>query len=265
MPTPQYHPTGDSGVHRLHYSWTGWPSGKRFSSAPLELINETSALWRKDGLEVIESSWSPEQVRIFFAASPQVSPVLVASRAKGRLDHALRTAGLSIPLSRKVSVRALGENTRRDVEAYIERQVEREQFADPRFEQALQDLLFVDEKLDLSQPAASSHGRYWYNLHLVLVTEGRSRIHDVKRLRDVRDATLRIAAKKEHAISRLSVMPDHLHAALRPQITDSPLEVAHAYLNNLAYMLDSGRIWQDGYYLGTFGEYTTYVIVERPE
>jgi REP element-mobilizing transposase RayT len=231
----------------------------------VQLLTETAPHWQQDGLELLESRWSAEQLQMLFAVSPKVSPMLLAARAKGRLDHALRKAGLPIAFSRKVSVRAVGENTRCDVEGYIERQVEREQLADPRFERALQELQYVDQRLDLSQPAASSHGRYWYNLHLVLVTDGRWRIRDVNRLRQLRDATLKIAAKKQHAVSRLSVMPDHLHVALRPQIADSPLDVAYAYLNNLTYLLNCGRIWQEGYYLGTFGEYTTHVIVDRPE
>jgi REP element-mobilizing transposase RayT len=265
MPIPLYQPTAETGVHRLHYSWTAWPSGKVFSENHTQLIRETASLWKADGLEPIESRWEPDKLQILFAASPEVSPVLLATRAKGRLDHAVRTAGLRESFSRKVSVRALGENTRRDVETYIERQVERERFADPRFERALQELQYVDEKLDFSQPTASSHGRYWYNLHVVLVTDGRWRMRDLGRLRQVRDSTLRIAARKEHAISRLSVMPDHLHAALRPPIEVSPLAIAFTYLNNLAHMLNCGRIWQDGYYLGTFGEYTTHVVVERPD
>lgn len=265
MPTPLYQPTVSSGVHRLRYSWTGWPSGKAFSVTPTHLLAETAPLWQTDGLQLLEARWTSEHVQILFAASPDVPPTLVAARAKGRLDHALRTTGQAIPFSRKVSIRALGDNTRRDVEAYIEHQVEREHFVDPRFEHALGELQYADDRVDLSQPAASSHGRYWYNLHLVLVTERRWRIPDLDLLRQVRDATLRIAAKKQHAISRLSVMPDHLHAALRPQIEESPLEVASAYLNNLAYMLNRGRLWQDGYYAGTFGEYSTHVILDRQE
>jgi REP element-mobilizing transposase RayT len=74
---------------------------------------------------------------------------------------------------------------------------------------------------------------------------------------------LRIAAKKQHAISRVSLLPDHLHAALRPQMEESPLDVAWCYLNNLAHRF--GRLWQDGYYVGTFGEYSTHVITDPLE
>jgi REP element-mobilizing transposase RayT len=84
-------------------------------------------------------------------------------------------------------------------------------------------------------------------------------------LRQLRDATLKIAAKKQHILSRLSILPDHLHAALRPAIDESPLQVAFAYLNNLAHMAGRGPIWQDGYYVGTFGEYSTHVLLDRDE
>lgn len=264
-PQPLYRPIAERGVHRLQYSWTGWPSAKTFACSATHLLAEVSSVWANDGLELLESRWTAEHLHLLFATSPNVAPTFLAARAKGRLDYSLRKAGLAIPFSRKVSVRSLGENTRRDVEAYIEHQVEREQFVDPRFERALLELQVKSESIDLSQPTASAHGRYWYNLHLVLVTEERWRIRDLELLRLLRDSVLKIAMKKEHLISRLSVMPDHFHAALRPRIEESPLDVVYAYANNLAHMAGRGRLWQDGYYVGTFGEYSTHSITERLE
>jgi REP element-mobilizing transposase RayT len=222
------------------------------------LIAETAALWKKDGLTVLEYRWFPEHVQILFQATPDLAPTFVAARAKGRLDHALRTAGIDMPLSRKTSVRALGDNTRHDVEAYVEHQVDKEQFLDPQFEAGLAELQVVNNEVDLSEPASSVHGKYWYNLHAVFVTEQRVRLRDLQQLRTIRNAMLKIVAKKEHAVSRLAVMPDHLHIALRPRIEESPLQVASAYLNNLGHMV--GRLWQDGYYVGTFGEYSAHVV-----
>lgn len=263
MPTPLYDPTALRGAHRLHYSWTGWPSGDGFPSAPTELITLTKPLWLRDGLDVVESRWMRDMVQILFAASPHVSPQFIATRAKGRLDHAIRAAGLQMPISRKVALRAIGENTRHDVETYIETQVKKEQFADDRFARELEQLIYIDDACDLLQPTPSSHGRYWYNLHLVLVTEGRFRIVELEALRQLRAFTLRIAQKKSHALSRLTVMPDHLHASLRPKFGESPHEVAASYLNNLAHGINHGRMWQAGYYVGTFGEYTTHSMVGR--
>ena len=71
----------------------------------------------------------------------------------------------------------------------------------------------------------------------------------------IRDGCFRIAAKKGHAIAALSVMPDHLHVALRGNLEASPQEIALGFQNNLAYLLGQIRIWRDGFYVGTFSEY----------
>jgi hypothetical protein len=83
------------------------------------LIEDTRALWEQDGLRLLEYRWLPDKVQLLFSATPEIAPTTIAARAKGRLDHALRLAGLSMPFSRKIAVRSIGDNTRRDVEAYI--------------------------------------------------------------------------------------------------------------------------------------------------
>jgi REP element-mobilizing transposase RayT len=231
-----------------------------FATQPVKLIEATQPQWESDGLQVLESRWTAELVQILFSAQPDVTPVFIATRAKGRLDHALREARLNLPFSRKVAVRSVGDNTRDDVEAYIERQVVKEQFVDPRWAAALAEFTVVNESVDLSQPTESARGRYWYNLHLVLVVGGRVRLTDLKVFRTLRDGCFKIAAKRGHLFSRVSVVPDHLHLALRANPDESPNDVAFAYQNNLAYMANLGRLWQDSFYLGTFSEYTTQAI-----
>lgn len=211
-------------------------------------------------MRLLEHRWTDKMLQLLFSAKPNVSPQFLAARAKGRLDHAARQAGLRLSFSRKLAVRSIGDNTRRDVEAYIERQVTKERFADARFEALMAQFTLQDPTVDLSQPCESARGRYWYNLHIVLVVEGRSRISDVTQLTRLRDAALKVAVKKSHRVSRLSVMPDHLHAALRPTPAESPVDVVFAYQNNLAHMLNLGRIWTDGYYVATFGEYAMHAV-----
>ena len=259
-PTPLYQPTIDVAAYQLRYSWTAWPSGGIFRHQPVDLIEKTAPLWERDGLRVLEYRWTAEMVQILFSATPAVAPVLVAARAKGRLDHALRQAHFDPGFSRKVAVRTVGDNTRRDVEAYLERQVSKARFTDPRFAALMEELTVVDPSVDLSQPFESARGRYWYNVHLVLVVDHRYQLHDFDVLRRIRDGCLKIAARKDHAMSRLSVMPDHLHAALRGQVRESPVDLVFAYQNNLAHLINMGRIWSDGFYVGTFGEYSMQAV-----
>ena len=183
-------------------------------------------------------------------------PVLLAARAKGRLQHAMRTAGVPFDgFSRKVALRSVGDNTTADVEGYIARQVAKERFADSRFAAEIAEFTAGCPEVDLRQPSASLSGRYWYNLHVVLVVAGRDGIADRATLAAIRDGSLRIAAKKGHAVARLSAMPDHLHIALRGNIKDSPQEIALSFQNNLAYLLGQKHIWNHGFYVGTFSEY----------
>lgn len=165
-----------------------------------------------------------------------------------------------MPFSRKVALRSIGENSRRDVETYIENQVGRRHFADPKFSAEIEALCIVDDNVDLGKPSESARGRYWYNLHLVLIAAGHAPIQDLETIRQIRNAFVQIAAKKGHLVSRLSVLPDHLHAALCGNTNESPLEIVYAYQNNLAHMTRRPRLWSPGFYVGTFGEYAMQAI-----
>lgn len=262
-PQPLYDPTSARAAFDLRYTWTGWPSRREFEHVRPESLNELKQVWEQDGLRLLESTWTLDAVKLTFSTTQYVSPVLVAGRAKGRLDHAMRTTGFPISFSRKVAVRSVGENTRQNVEQYIARQVSKERFVDPRFEARMEEFTVHNPDVDLSQPAASARGRYWYNLHLVLVVVERGCITDYEVLALLRDRSIAISAKKGYLWSGLSVMPDHLHIALRGPIDDSPAEIAGSLQNNLAYAVGQNRIWEDSYYVGTFGEYNMEAIRRR--
>ncbi len=84
-----------------------------------------------------------------------------------------------------------------------------------------------------------------------------SRKLSVRSLGDVVSAEVEqyIRNQKGYRISVGSVMPDHIHLALRGNIEQPAQEIALAFLNNLAYLLGSKAVWQFGFYAGTFGEY----------
>ena len=48
-PTPLYNPKVENAAYQLRYSWTGWPSSKRFAEQPVQLIEDTKSLWENDG------------------------------------------------------------------------------------------------------------------------------------------------------------------------------------------------------------------------
>ncbi len=196
-PTALYRPAVADAAFKLRYAWTGWPSrGCSWARHSVrELIEQTKPHWEQDSLRVLEYRGTDDGVQILFSTTPDVTPifVFVAQRAKGRMAYAFRSAGIRVPFSRKVAVRSVGDNTRRDVEAYLERQVAKERFVDPQFAQRMAELTVVKADVDLSQPTQRNRGRYWYNLHLVLVVEQHARLESWPVQTGVRDAFLRIA------------------------------------------------------------------------
>ena len=257
-PTPQplYTAADLHAAYELHYGWAGWPSTTPF---PIDLIEQLLAAiapeWEGDGIRLLESSLAPEQLLLTLSVRPQISPVTLAARVKGRLQHHCRRAGKSVAFSRKAALRTIGHNQRAQVEAYIGRQASKEAVADERFGALLSQLCIVRPEVDLSMPTESRSGRYWYNLHLVLITAQRYRVGDESTLLKIRDTCLRIGEKKKYAISAVAVMPDHLHLALRGTIDYSAEEIALSFMNNLAFALGQRAWWASGYYAGTFSEY----------
>ena len=255
-PRPIYTPKRITCTSVLHYDCTVWLSkGVPFPSVIGDAIKLAANLWVADGLTLSEYCVRGDMAQVLFSARSDVPPVLSVARIKGRLQHALRQLGYPVKFSRKVAFRCLGENVSDIVTGYIRKQVRKEKFADSRFAKRMKTYTLVQDDVDLSEPIATTRGRYWYNVHIVLVVAGRRRIANNQALGELRDGCLQIALKKGYRIKALSVMLDHLHIALRGVIEHSPEEIALGLMNNLAWMMGQNRIWQDACYVGTFSEY----------
>ena len=181
--------------------------------------------------------------------------MLLAGRLKGRLQHALRQAGTPTDFSRKLGVRSLGDARSADVEGYIAKQVRKEQFVDAALARQLEPFTGRDLRVNLALPAESNSGRYWYNLHLVLVAIHRERTFDQDTLAALRDACFAIAASHKYGLASHSVMPDHIHLAVRGNIDHSAETTDLAFLNGLSQFAGGRMMWEPGYCAGTFGEY----------
>lgn len=245
---------------------------QRFPDQPgSNLLTPLLEAWEHDGLTVISRKWSPEQMQFTFRAQADLSPVLIASRAKGRLDHALRKAGSPVTFSRRVGFRSLGENLSDTVLAYLAKQYDRVELADPRYIDSLRSAFWENPGFDASDPIPTTHGRYWFDLHLVMVTEDRYRIGRSLQPVAVRDGvlewgrTLKANHRKvasghgDPGVNSIAVMHDHVHVVFRGNISMSPLEMASdlwTRLNRLA----GCRMYQDRIYVGSFSEYTLHAV-----
>ncbi len=242
-------------VHHLLHSWSGWPSAGSFSPEPSAAFFEALATaWAADGLKLHSRAWTPEQIQLTFQTAPEVAPTFLAARVKGRLQHALRQAELACDFSRKTAVRSLGDNRSPEVEGYLRQQAVRAELADERYRATLLAAAFEDAAVDLSAPAETTKGRYWYNLHLVAVTADRFRIGKEDFLDKVRAGVFAWAQETGSRLKAFSPMPDHVHVAVRGNPERSPLELAEALWRSINRAAGCGLMGEN-LYAGTFSEY----------
>lgn len=243
-------------AYYLHYAWTGWPTmPERFPEPSGDLWTIVDPQWESDGIRRLEVNWSESQIQITGSVRPEVSPVFFTSRIKARLQVALRKLGKRVDFSRKVGFRTIGANRRVEIEQYIANQVDQERFADPNFANFFRQFTFDDPQVRLETPNVTNSGRYWYNLHLVLVTEKRQRFYDFETLNQISRSCLALSKENMHWIKTRSLLPDHLHMAMRGDVESSPQDIALYYLNQLADAVGRKAIWQPSFYVGSFGEY----------
>src|SRR5207245_4402426 len=108
------------------------------------VLPDIAAEWETDGLRVLESSLSPDQIQLTLSTTPQVDPITLAARVKGRIQHHCRRNGSLVDFSRKLAVRSLGDPTRAQVEAYVRNQVSNAALADERFRAMLASFTVVN-------------------------------------------------------------------------------------------------------------------------
>ena len=250
-------------VHNLFYSWDGWPSQGVFPPEPTaSFFDSLNAAWRQDGFVLRAKVWAPDQIQLTFEVEPKFSPVFFAGRVKGRLQHALRKAGIPCEFSRKVAMRALGDNRSGVVEGYLRQQTARAELVDERYRATLRSAGLEDGAIDLSEPAETNSGRYWYNLHLVATTEGRYRIGKEDFLDRVRAGALAWAKEADCRLKALAIMPDHVHLAVRGNPERSPLELAEALWKSLNHAAGC-QLMGENVYAGTFSEYEVGLVLRK--
>ncbi len=247
--------------HALFYSWTGWPEqGTTFAgSLSQERKVELMAAWQHDGFTPESLVITATKAHLTCAVTPDITPVFYAARAKGRLQHALRQAGMPCAFSRKASVRALGKNITHVVQAYIRNQLEHVELADPRYRKRLAEAAYDDPKVQLENPVELNRSRYWYNLHIVLVVANRFRLGGASLLSGLHECFQAISQQAGLQLRSFAIMPDHVHLAVQGDPARSPRELGTLFQNASARVAGC-RLWQDDFYVGTFSEYDMSAI-----
>jgi len=190
---------------------------------------------------------------------PHVAPITIVQRSKGRLSYLVRSRKPK-PFKGNFAIRSIGNATRESVQHYVADQLGHHQMADPEVQRRLAQYQIDCSNVDLSQMQKTSHGVYWYNLHLVFVHRERwcEIRHDV--MCDLHSMVLAASKKKGFRLASAGILPDHIHLLLGCSFDASPSDIAVGFLNNLAYVHGMKPIYQYGGFIGTVGEYTNKAI-----
>jgi hypothetical protein len=224
-----------------------------------------AAATEADGIRLLGHRFSSPGVSQFASSTrPAVPPVLLVNRVKGRLQYLVHDR-LPRALKGNYALRNFGQVRREVVEEYVASQLGHHRMADDRVQEMLQRFQIVRPEVDLSRPRSTTHGIYWYNLHVVLVHRERWAEIREERLRQVQEMVQKVCRKKGYALSRAGILPDHLHLTVGCPLEASPAEVALAFLNNLAFVHDMKAVYQFGAYVGTFGEYDQDAVVSETQ
>jgi REP element-mobilizing transposase RayT len=249
---PIYLPDTTSAAWQLDWSVTVF-----WRSPPMtdDWLNELRSALEPDGIRLLEHRFSHLDRSLFWVSTlPRVKPVELVQRIKGRLQYVVRRRWPKA-LRRNYDLHSIGSTRRDKAEQYVATQLQHHYPDDPALRAALCDLQIVHSEVDLSQPRFTAHARYRCNLHLVVVHQDRWRQSEFTMYEKVRNMIRGAATAKGHMLSRLGLLPDHLHLALGFWPDESPQEIPLSYMNNIAYVYGMQPVLKSSYFVGTIGEY----------
>ena len=252
-PKPLYTPENCNVAYQLRWSLALFANAQLPS--PDTWLGQLKQAVEADGVRLLEHSLKSPTVHLFLLSTrPHVAPPQIVKSVKGRLQTLVR-ASHPKAFRRNFNLTSIGDANRETVEGYVADQLGHHRMADERVQARLEGFQTEFPDVHLSEPVFSSHGRYIYNLHVVVVHEGRWTEIREEQLIASRDMLLMAAKKKEHRLSRLSVVADHLHWTIGCNPRESPQDIALSYLNNLAFAHGMKALFRSSYYVGAFGEY----------
>jgi REP element-mobilizing transposase RayT len=258
MPEPLYTSVNCKPAYELRWSLALFATCELSSTD--EWLPDLKKVVEVDGVRILECQASHQPILHFLLSTqPTISPPQIVKSVKGRLQHLIRS---SFPgaFRRNFSLGSVGEVRQEVIESYVASQLGHHRMADDRVQERLAAFQIEFSGVDLAEPIFSSHGRYIYNLHLVLVHDGRWCDVREDRLMTTRDMILGVAKKKQHRLSRAAILADHVHLTMGGTIDEAPEAVALTYMNNLAYAHEMEPLFYHSYYVGTFGTYDLSAI-----
>ena len=256
MPAPRALYTAENCLDPAYQlNWSVSVFWKSAAPSPDTWLTDLQTVAEDDGTRILEQRLMNDVTSQFLVSTkPEISPPQIVRCLKGRLQYLVRQH-CPKAFCRNYALTSVGSAKADAVEEYVRSQFDHHRLTDVRLRTRMDQLRFENPDADLIRPRSSGHAQFVYNLHLILVHEGRLAEVDTPTLRKTREMICGASRKKQHLLSVASMLPDHVHLALGCNLTESPREVALSYLNNLAYAQGQKPVYRSGYFVGTFGPY----------
>lgn len=243
----------------LRYAFSTWTTLNLSVNTLQDVIQRTEALLALDDLKLLEHRISENQIQFLLSARPSHSPVHLTKVTKAKLVLAFSQENIYKSLTREFALRSVGENTTRDLEHYLREQVNRRTFVDDRFADSLRPYS-KEYDIDLEKCAATKYGHYWYDLHLVLGTNDRYDVALPEVWHEIVQASESWHQEQGHRLKAISLLPDHVHLLLRPNLNTSPYLVGEGLIERLNQVKIMRNIYHSTFYVGTHGIYAMNAI-----
>ncbi len=230
------------------------------------------SLWRTSLSQALESddirvlshrSIDDKSVQFSLSSKPAHSPAFLIQRLNARLQYALRD---HFPKAFRphYSIRSFGTQDRAVIEAYVAKQPSKHRMTAERSQMLFEDLLYVDHNIDLSCMQKTSHGAYWFNLHVVLVNEGRWCDVCRERLEKTKRTILKWSIKKRLRLSRCAILADHMHLSFGCPMEMSPETIVLSLMNTVVWVYEMKPVLDFSAFIGTFGDYDQRAVLGSP-
>ena len=220
-----------------------------------EWLSTLRSATKADGIRILQHRFGRNDCSLFLVSTrPDVAPSKILWSVKGRLQHLLGNQ-TSRAFQRNYDLQSIGSTRGEKVETYVAAQLKQHPPANHRMLGLFDDLQIVNPEVDLLQPRFTAHGRFVCNLHLVFVHDGRWSETRKEVWVAVREMIRKASSAKGHLLSRVGIVPDHLHMTLGIGPDDKPQDVALSYMNNIAFVHGMKPVFMHGCFMAGFGEY----------
>jgi len=225
-----------------------------------ELVTE---ICNRHGYHLLECQSHPDHVRTILSLKPADAVAKVIQTIK---TNSSRELPMTKPVwARGYLARSLGRMRLDAVEHYLDQQAKHHGYESRVLPPVYRYCASQQREL------CSAHTSFDLSHHLVFATRKRTGVFTSQIGRALTEYWLKVAAAREFAIDRVSVVPDHVHLIARILPKMSIEECALSLLNNGQHFMGKhypqvlvqgglDQLWEATAYAGTCGKFTTALI-----